>query len=68
MPEIKYVGPFGTVTIPALGIEAEFGVPFEVDEGAAISLTAQSDWELAKPVKSSKSTQADTAELKDESA
>lgn len=68
MPAIVYVGPHGTVNIPALGIDAEFGVPVEVDEGAAISLTAQSDWELAKPSKSSKSTQADTAEPKDESA
>ncbi len=45
---VKYVGPHEAVEIPALGISAERGQTIEVDEGAALALTAQADWEAAK--------------------
>lgn len=65
MPEIVYTGPHGAVNVPALGVDAEFGVPFTVDEGAAVALTSQADWSLVKP---SKSTKAVTAVTKDVTA
>lgn len=46
MPKVQYVGPHGSVEIPALGIVVEFGDIFDVPEdGAGSDLAQQTDFE-----------------------
>jgi len=53
--KIRYVGPYASVHVPALGVVVERGEQIDVERGTAESLCEQATWEKV-PTRSKKGT------------